>query len=565
MSFKTQLRKLTVIGAIFGLALTGTIAATPAQATPAAPVQVSTSLTSTRVIADFNGGLYFTASPDGGNIFNIYFYDGSSDPKLVVGSEDSGRMNGGVVKFDSKIFFTTGNASYTIATGVKLKAAKAFPTLAPTNFVVIGKNLFFAGRNANQDTVLYKWTGGKTSPASLEGVGNVPSNFRRINTVGKRLAIMDSSRFLHLSSDASGAANPTFTHITFDVAGTSYETRESYGFIQVGNKIYFETHEMLNFTYVLMSVDMNGDTYSQATQPMFANGDAMVNAGAPVLLGSDIFLVGSRLPNGGNAGPRTLLKLTSAGTLEEAPGISGADALINFNTNTYYGDVNDTALGFFTVGDRLFLMNDDTLDLYVYRNGTLEPLKYNGTQLQYLSGFTTVGSKMIFGATNPSATSGTPEQSPVFTLDLKTGNVTQATVPTQLRNAILAAGHMYFSGLADVNSDITLWVDEKPAPAANVATKVSGFYGDSSWVNPDLAKKLAKLVTSPSTITKVVCTGTTASTKATNADKKLALARATNACNYIKSIAKKAKFTVIAKPATGADYSNRAVLVEVTH
>jgi hypothetical protein len=565
MSFKTNLRKLTVIGAIFGLALTGNIAAAPAQATPAAPVQVSTSLTSPRFIADFNGGLYFTATPDGGTVFNLYFYNGSSDPKLVVGGEDSGRMNGHAVKFDSKIFFTTGNASYSISSGMKLAASKAFASISPSSFVVVGKNMFFAGRNANQDTVIYKWTGGKTNPASLEGVGNAPSNFRRLETVGTRLAVMDSSRFLYLSSDASGTSNPNFTHITFDVAGTSYETRESNGFMQVGNKIYFETHEMFTQTYVIMSVDITGNTYSQATQPLFSNGDALVNAGAPVLLGKDIFIRGSRLPSGSNAGPNTLVELTAAGTVEEAPGISGPDALINFSGTTYYGETNDTALGFFVVGDRLFLMNDDTLDLFVYRNGTLEPLKYNGTQLQYINGFTTVGSKMIFGATDPSAAGGTPEQSPVFTLDLSTGSLTEVTVPTQLRNAFLAGGHMYFSGLADLNADPTLWVDEKPTPVAAGATKVSGFYGDSSWVNPNLAKKLAKLATSPSTITKVICTGTTAGTKATKFDKKLALARATNACKYIKSIVKKAQITVIAKPATGADYSNRAVLVEVIH
>lgn len=564
MSFKSLLRKSAVVAALIGLALTGSIASTPALAAPAAPVQVSTALTEPRFIADFNGGLYFTASPDRGSVFNIYFYDGSGDPNLVAGGEDSGRMNGHPVVFESKIYFTTGNASYAIAPGEKLKASKPFSDIWPNDFSVIGKSMFFAGRNVAGDTVLYKWTGGKSSPVSLEGVGNTPTNFRKIDSFGKRLAIMDSSRFLFLSSDASGKSNPTFTHITFDVGGTAYETRESNGFMQIGNKIYFETHEMFNQSYVIMSVNITGNTFSQATQPLFANGDALVSAGAPVLLGKDVYLVGSRLPSGINAGPRTLLKLNSAGQVEEAPGISGTDAQINFNTNSYYGDVNDTALGFFVLGTRLFLMSDDTLDLYVYQNGTLTPLKYNGNQLQYIRGFTTVGKKLIFGATDPSAPELSAERSPVFTMDLKTGNLTAVTVPSWLQNAFMASGHLYFGGLADFYADRTLWVDEKPAPPASGSTKVSGFYGDSSWVNPDVAKKLGKLITSPSNISKVVCTGTTSGTKATASDKRLALARATATCKYIKSIAKTAVTAVIARPSTGSNISNRAVLLEIT-
>jgi len=564
MSFKNQLRKLAVIGAIFGLAVAGTITAAPAQASPAAPVQVTAALTDPRFIADFNGGLYFTATPDGGNVFNVYFYDGSGDPKLVVGSEDSGRMNGHPVVFESKIYFTTGNASYVIARGEKLKTSKPFSDIWPNDFSVIGKSMFFAGRNVAGDTVLYKWAGGKANPVSLEGLGNAPTNFRRLDSFGNRLAIMDGQRFLHLSSDASGKSNPTFTHITFDVGGTAYETRESQGFMQVGNKIYFQTHEMFNQTYVIMSVNITGNTFSQATQPVFSNGDAVVNAGCPVLLGKDIYLVGSRLPSGINAGPRTLLKLTSAGQVEEAAGISGTDAQINFNTNVYYGDVNDTALGFFVLGSRLFMMSDDTLDLYVYQNSTLTPLKYNGNQLQYIRGFTTVGNKLIFGATDPSAPELSAERSPVFTMNLKTGNLTAVTVPSWLQNAFMASGHLYFGGLADFQADRTLWVDEKPAPPAAGSTKVSGFYGDSSWVNPAVAQKLAKLVTAPSTITKVVCTGTTSGTKLTVADKRLALARATATCKYIKSLAKNAATSVIAKPSTGSAVSNRAVLVEIT-
>jgi len=192
MSFNSLLRKLAVLAALFGLALASSTASTPAQAAPAAPVQVTTSLTAPRFIADFNGGLYFTATPDGGSVFNIYFYDGSGDPKLVAGGEDSGRMNGHPSSFESKIYFTTGNASYVIAPGEKLKTSKPFSTVMPYDFEVVGKNMFFAGRNVAGDTVLYKWTGGKSSSVSLEGVGNTPTNFRKIDSFGKRLAIMDS-------------------------------------------------------------------------------------------------------------------------------------------------------------------------------------------------------------------------------------------------------------------------------------------------------------------------------------------------------------------------------------
>ena len=561
---KTQLRKLAAVVAFVTFVIAGAISCAPAQAAPAAPVQVTTALTQPRFIADFNGGLYFTATPDRGNVFNIYFYDGSNEPKLVVGSEDSGRMNGHPNLFESKIYFTTGNASYVIAQGDKLKASKPFSNVSPYDFSVVGKNLFFAGLNAHDQSVLYKWTGGKSKPVSLEGVGNAPTDFRRIDKFGTRLAIMDDQRYLYLSSDASGKANPTFTHITFEVDGTAYETRESQGFMQVGNKIYFQTHEMFNKTYVIMSVNINGNSFSQATQPVFSNGDALVNASTPLRFGKDIYLVGSRLPNGAPSGPRTLLKLTSSGIIEEAPGITGADAQINFNTNTDYGDVNDTALGFFALGTRLFMMSDDTLQLYVYQNSILTPLTYNGTWLEYIRGFTTVGNKLIFGATDPSAPELSAEHSPVFTMDLKTGNITAVTVQSWLQNAFLASGHMYFGGQSDFSSDKTLWVDEKPIPKPVGSTKVSGFYGDSSWVNPDVARKLGKLISAPSTITKVSCTGTTSGTKVTAADERLALARATETCKYIKLFAKNAATSVISKPSTGSDVSNRAVLVEIT-
>ena len=103
-----------------------------------------------------------------------------------------------------------------------------------------------------------------------------------------------------------------------------------------------------------------------------------------------------------------------------------------------------------------------------------------------------------------------------------------------------------------------------PVTPKSVKSTVSGFWGDSSFVNGAITKGLKKAASTPSTITAVTCTGTTASAKATAADKKLALNRAKNACAFIKTLAPSAKVTTVAKPATGTAGSNRAVIVEIT-
>lgn len=109
-------------------------------------------------------------------------------------------------------------------------------------------------------------------------------------------------------------------------------------------------------------------------------------------------------------------------------------------------------------------------------------------------------------------------------------------------------------------------VTEEPDPVTPTAGKktVSGFFGDSWWINGKVTKGLKALATSPSAITAIKCTGTTAGTKATPFDKKLALNRATAACAFLKKLAPSAKVTTAAKPATGKSYSNRAVIVEIT-
>lgn len=114
----------------------------------------------------------------------------------------------------------------------------------------------------------------------------------------------------------------------------------------------------------------------------------------------------------------------------------------------------------------------------------------------------------------------------------------------------------------------SLTEEPDPEPETNGGTtttkKITGFYGDSSFVNPTVAKRIKAQLKSPSTITAVTCTGSTSGTKATAFDKKLALARATAACKIVKSIAKSATIKVVAKPAAGNSPNARAVTLAIT-
>lgn len=93
--------------------------------------------------------------------------------------------------------------------------------------------------------------------------------------------------------------------------------------------------------------------------------------------------------------------------------------------------------------------------------------------------------------------------------------------------------------------------------------RLSGFQGDRSTITAELGSRLRTKVSGMGQVSKVICTGTTSATKATESDRLLALSRAKAACDRIRSMYPNASYTTKAWPASGVGARHRSVFVEI--
>jgi hypothetical protein len=562
MSIRFQIRKLLVVGALLGLVAAGHITANVAHASDPKIVQISSNLSRPYFIAEFNGGLYFTARDTAAKQTNIYFYDGSGEPRIVTGGEDSGSMDGDITVYKNDIYFTTSaEASYRITKGNKTSVTKMWATLDPSRLVAINMFLYFLGRETpGGDFILYLWNGSTDAPQALGDVA--PKNFAALKTFNDRLLLVDSNEELWLSSNANGQL-PSFFQVSHDLVGSSINNRETNTFQTLGDKLYFQTKYDGNRS--IMNLDLSEYEPKKASIVTFDNGDVLVNASGPIIHDNKVFVVGKRQGSELATESESLYVINASGKLELAPGI---DTSIKLSTDVYGGGINTTGAGIIPVGGLIILNNNDTGELFTYKQGSFTKMTYNGSSIEWLASVAAKGNKMVFGASLSGAPSGTNEQRPVFMMDLTTEAITVVNMPTDVQTVFFALGGFFLGAQESRASGTlnTLWAQlpSKPAAGKSKSKRVSGFYGDSSWINPDVARSLKALAQNPSAIKSVKCTGTTAARKASALDRRLALARGKAACAYFKQLAPKAKVTVVAKPATGTATSNRAVLIEIT-
>jgi hypothetical protein len=560
MSIRSNIRKLLVVGALVGLVSAGNFTANVAQATDSKIVQVSSKLSRPLFIAEFNGGLYFTARDIASGQSNIYFYEGSGEPKLLAGGLDSGNMTGNITVYKNDVYFTTSaEVSYRITKGNKTSVTKMWANLDPSRLTAINTFLYFMGRETpGGDFILYLWDGSAGAPQALGDIA--PKNFSTMQTINDRLLIVDSNEKLWLSSNANGQL-PSFFQVTYDLRGSSVDNREVGGFRKFGEKLYFQSK--YDGIYSIMSLDLSQYEPKVSSIITFDNDDILVNASGPIIHDDKVFVAGKRTGSELATEIESLYVINANGKLELAPGI---DANIRLSTDVYSGGVNGTGAGIVAVGGLIILNNNDTGELFTYKKGAFTKMSYNGSSVEWLSTVVAQGNRMVFGATLTNATDGTLEKRPVFTMDLTTGVITVVNMPIEIRESFWALGRVFLVGQDSLDSGAqrTLWAELPSKPAAGKSKRVSGFYGDSSWINPDVSNSLKALAKNPSAIKTVKCTGTTAARKASALDRRLALARGNAACAYFKKLAPKAKVTVAARPATGTATSNRAVLIEIT-
>ncbi len=107
-------------------------------------------------------------------------------------------------------------------------------------------------------------------------------------------------------------------------------------------------------------------------------------------------------------------------------------------------------------------------------------------------------------------------------------------------------------------------VVKEPAPKSIWSKmRFSNFQGDRSTLTSELAKQLRSKLAGMTEVSKVVCTGTTSATKATESDRLLALSRAKAACDRIRLMYPNASYTTKAWPASGVGARHRSVFVAI--
>ena len=554
MSIKSLLR-VAATGLI--IIVTATVGQVPANSAPSSPIELSTALTDPAPVSNFNGGFYFIAN--NGSTKDIYFYDGSGKPKPVVGGEDANWLRGKAIVFKQNLYFETRNHFYKITKGNKLKAEVVFADLGPSSLVVVNNVMYFiaADTAASLNATLYKWDG-VAAPTSLANTPNLPNTVSGLLVAGNFLLAKnsDDDRYV-FSSDMTKGRPLAFSPMAYKVDRDWYFPTEATGFVKLGDNIYGQVHEPEYGNYEVFSHSVFEGDVGNPERILSSNGNRVVNASTPKIFQGKLWIIGAEIIDG-SAAFQTLWYLDSKNNQWVNPPAfrNQSDQL----TISFSSAPEDHSF----LLDRVLMVDPNTLELYQFKNNALTKIVYNGTTLHSLYGSASRDGKIIFGSTDPSAASGSAESSPVFTLDTKTDAITAVTLPVRLDSAVQAMDRIFLVARRDVEGETTLWIDEKPSSSGSTVHKVTGFYGDSSWINPVVASGLKAKATPAKGISAITCTGTTSGAKVTNFDKKLALARATAACAYLKKLAPAATIKVVAKPATGSAATNRAVLLEIT-
>lgn len=101
----------------------------------------------------------------------------------------------------------------------------------------------------------------------------------------------------------------------------------------------------------------------------------------------------------------------------------------------------------------------------------------------------------------------------------------------------------------------------KPVSTNKIAKTIAGFAGNSASLSKAQMLSIKKAVAGAKQLT---CTGSTSNSKVTNADRKLALARAKSACAYAKKLVPSLITKVSAKPSISVGSAARRVVLTIT-
>ena len=121
-----------------------------------------------------------------------------------------------------------------------------------------------------------------------------------------------------------------------------------------------------------------------------------------------------------------------------------------------------------------------------------------------------------------------------------------------------------FGGSAKLTHQSVFFVSERTAPPTQVpSVRVSSFAGNSFALTASARASIRSTINNYERITKVICTGSTSSSRVTASDRRLALQRAQAACDFVKQLRPSVETELRTNPAAGIGPRFRSTNIQI--